>query len=162
MAFSRNLIKPSNITRKYDIGLVAKLSVLRDFVTYVPDVPTHLTYLMCLTCLHLLCALRVSIFHVLYVPSFFLKPSLFLRAFIFIRAFIHFSCFLLSYMPSYFGNKNKKIDCGANQWTSFYIITASVMKGLSVSNFWNIFEDFLYFCFQSMKAYKKGENMKIK
>ena len=110
-AFSKNLIKLSNITRKYDIGLVAKLSVSRDFVTYVPDVPSYLTWLtslrafksllltclrfyMCLTCLHLLCALRAFIFYVLYVPSFFLNTFI-------IFACLHFFLYV-PYVASFF------------------------------------------------------------
>ena len=30
--------------------------------------------------------------------------------------------------------RNQSIDCSANQWTSFYMITASVMKELNKSN----------------------------
>ena len=110
-AFSKNLIKLSNITRKYDIGLVAKLSVSRDFVTYVPDVPSYLTWLtslrafksllltclrfyMCLTCLHLLSALRAFIFYVLYVPSFFLNTFI-------IFACLHFFLYV-PYVASFF------------------------------------------------------------
>ena len=28
--------------------------------------------------------------------------------------------------------RSKSMDCGANQWTAFYIITASFMKGLKI------------------------------